>query len=254
VPEIPFLRAEHLTVRFGGLIAVDDVSLDAGVGEIVGLIGPNGAGKTTCFGALVGMVPTAGRVHVGGVDATGWSAARRARAGLGRTFQRLEVFGSMSVRENLAFSAEASRLAGRPWRLCTSRRYRDDDWADEVLELLGLAPVARRPAGSLPVGTGRLVERGRALCLRPSLLLLDEPSSGLDPGETSALAQVVAHAVHQMGIGALLIEHDMSMVHRLCERLYVLEFGRCIASGPTPEVLASGAVQEAYLGTGGPSR
>ncbi|MDQ2648944.1 MAG: ATP-binding cassette domain-containing protein [Actinomycetota bacterium] len=248
----PFLRAEHVTVRFGGLVAVNDVSIEAGVGEIVGLIGPNGAGKTTCFGALVGMVPVdRGRVTIDGHDATGWGPARRARAGIGRTFQRLEVFGSMSVRENLAFAAEANALAGRPWRLWTTRRFRDDGWADEVLDLLGLGAVADVTAGALPLGTGRLVELGRALCLRPQLLLLDEPSSGLDPGETHAMAEVIEGAVRALGVGALVIEHDMSMVTRLCERLYVLEFGQCIEAGPTADVLASGAVQEAYLGTGG---
>jgi ABC-type branched-subunit amino acid transport system ATPase component len=252
VADQPFLQAERLTVRYGGLLALDDVSLTADVGEIVGLIGPNGAGKTTCFGALVGMVAAQGTVRLGGADASGWGPARRARAGLGRTFQRLELFGSMSVRENLAFSAEAAHLAGRPWRLLSARRHRDDAWADHVLDLLGLGPVAHEPAGALPIGTGRLVELGRALCLRPQLLLLDEPSSGLDPGETAALAEVVADAVAELGIGALLIEHDMSMVHRLCHRLHVLEFGRCIEAGPTAAVLASGAVREAYLGTEAP--
>ena len=118
-----------------------------------------------------------------------------------------------------------------------------------MLELLGLGPVAHVPAGRLPLGTGRLVELGRALCVRPRLLLLDEPSSGLDPGETAAMADTIASAVAELGVGALLIEHDMSMVTRLCERLYVLDFGRCIAAGSAAEVLASSAVQEAYLGT-----
>ena len=247
----PFLTAAGVTVRFGGLVAVDDVSLAVEVGEVVGLIGPYGAGKTTMFGALVGMVPmTGGQVRVEGVDASGWPAARRARAGIGRTFQRLEVFGSMTVRENLTFAAEAARLAGAPWRLLSVRRHRDDAWAEEVLDLVGLAPHADRPAGSLPLGTARLIELGRALCLRPRLLLLDEPSSGLDPAETAAMAEVVAGCVDRLGVGVLLIEHDMSMVNRLCERLYVLEFGRLIASGPAAEVVASAAVREAYLGTG----
>ena len=248
--DAPFLQADGVTVRFGGLVAVDAVTLDAGVGEVVGLIGPNGAGKTTMFGALVGMATmAAGRVRIDGHEATGWSAARRARAGIGRTFQRLEVFGSMTVRENLQLAAEARNVAGRPWRLLTTRRHRDDAWAEAVLELLGLGPVAHLPAGAIPLGTGRLVELGRALCGRPRLLLLDEPSSGLDPGETAGMAEAVAGAVAELGVGALLIEHDMSMVTRLCQRLYVLEFGRCIASGPAAEVLTSAAVQEAYLGT-----
>ena len=251
--EHPFLQADGITVRFGGLVAVDDVSLEIAQAEVVGLIGPNGAGKTTLFGALVGMVPLhAGRVAIDGADATGWSAARRARAGIGRTFQRLEVFGSMTVRENLSFASEARAVAGRPWRLLTTRRHRDDAAADEVLELLGLGPVADVPAGRLPLGTGRLIELGRALCVRPRLLLLDEPSSGLDPGETAGMADTIAVAVAELGVGALLIEHDMSMVTRLCERLYVLDFGERIAAGPAAEVLASEAVQVAYLGTAAP--
>jgi branched-chain amino acid transport system ATP-binding protein len=250
VAEQPFLLAHGIRVRFGGLLAVDDASLEVADGEVVGLIGPNGAGKTTLFGALVGMVPLdAGHVAIDGHDATGWSAARRARAGIGRTFQRLEVFGSMTVRENLAFAAEARALGGRPWRLLSTRRYRDDAFADEVLDLLGLGPVAHVPVGRLPLGTGRVVELGRALCVQPRLLLLDEPSSGLDPGETSVMADTIASAARELNVGALLIEHDMSMVTRLCERLYVLDFGRLIAEGPAAVVLASAAVQDAYLGT-----
>jgi branched-chain amino acid transport system ATP-binding protein len=251
VPDVPFLEATGITVRFGGLVAVDDVSLVADVGEVVGLIGPNGAGKTTMFGALAGLVrPDAGRVAIDGSEAARWSAARRARAGIGRTFQRLEVFGSMSVRENLQLAAEARRVGERPWRLVSRRRYRDDDWADHVLGLVGLRPVADAAAGALPLGLGRLVELGRALCGRPRLLLLDEPSSGLDPGETAEMAATIASAVAELGIGALLIEHDMSMVTELCERLYVLDFGRCIAAGSAGAVLADPEVQAAYLGTG----
>jgi branched-chain amino acid transport system ATP-binding protein len=250
VPDEPFLRADDITVRFGGLVAVADVSVEVDAGEVVGLIGPNGAGKTTLFGALVGLVPVdGGSVHLEGHDATTWSAARRARAGIGRTFQRLEVFGSMTVRENLTFAAEAAALAGRPWRLLTAVRHRDDQRADEVLELLGLGPFADRLAGAVPLGVGRRIELGRALCTQPRLLLLDEPSSGLDPGETAAMADTIAGAVAELGVGALLIEHDMSMVRRLCERLYVLEFGRLIAAGPAEEVVASAEVREAYLGT-----
>ena len=194
------------------------------------MIGPNGAGKTTLFGALVGMIPADdGTVVLDGRVATGWSAAHRARVGIGRTFQRLEVFGSMTVLENLSFAAEAAALAGHPWRLLTRSRHRDDRWAEEVLDLLELGPFAHRVAGSLPLGVGRRIELGRALCTRPRLLLLDEPSSGLDPGETAMVADTVANAVASLGVGALLIEHDMSMVRRLCERLYVLEHGRCIA-------------------------
>jgi ABC-type branched-subunit amino acid transport system ATPase component len=251
LPE-PFLVAEHITVRFGGLVAVADVSVQADRGEVVGIIGPNGAGKTTLFGAIAGSVrPESGRVRLGGRDVTGWPAHRRARAGLGRTFQRLEVFGSMTVRENLAYATEARALGASPLRLFGRGRHRRLDVVDRALADLGLEEVAERPAGDLPPGLARLVELGRALCAEPSLLLLDEPSSGLDVTETAALAAHVVDAVRTRGLGVVLIEHDMSMVLEICERLYVLDFGACIAEGPTAEVAGLGVVREAYLGSEG---
>jgi branched-chain amino acid transport system ATP-binding protein len=244
------LSAVGITVRFGGLTAVDDVSVQADPGEVVGIIGPNGAGKTTLFGAIAGSLqPQAGRVRLGGRDVTGWASHRRARAGLGRTFQRLEVFGSMTVRENLAYATEAAALGASPLRLLQRSRHRRLDVVADTLDQLGLGEVADERAGDLPPGSARLVELGRALCAAPTMLLLDEPSSGLDVRETAVLAGHVVDAVRTRGLGVVLIEHDMTMVLGICERLYVLDFGACIAEGPTAEVARLPVVRDAYLGT-----
>jgi branched-chain amino acid transport system ATP-binding protein len=244
------LVAEDITVRFGGLVAVARVSVAADRGEIVGIIGPNGAGKTTLFGAIAGAVrPESGNVRLGGRDVTRWASHKRARAGLGRTFQRLEVFGSMTVRENLAYATEARALGAGPIRLLERSRHRRLDVVDDTLEQLGLRGVAGERAADLPPGIARLVELGRALCAEPAMLLLDEPSSGLDVTETAALASQIVEAVRTRDLGVVLIEHDMTTVLSICERLYVLDFGACIAEGPTATVAKLPAVREAYLGT-----
>ena len=247
---VPHLVAEHVTVRFGGLVAVDDVSVAADRGEIVGIIGPNGAGKTTLFGAIAGSLrPERGQVRLGEHDVTRWPSHRRARAGLGRTFQRLEVFGSMTVRENLAYATEAAALGASPLRLLRRGGHRRLDLVDQTIGELGLAAVADERAADLPPGLARLVELGRALCAEPAMLLLDEPSSGLDVSETAALADHIAGAVRGRDLGVMLVEHDMAMVLGICERLYVLDFGVCIAAGPTAEIARLDIVREAYLGT-----
>lgn len=244
----PFLFASEMVVRFDGLVAVNGLSLHVDRGERVGLIGTNGAGKTTSFGAMLGLVPLAsGTVHIDGNDATAWPAHRRARAGIGRTFQKLEVFGSMTVRENLEYASGALRVANRPARLFARGRP-DTNQVDAIVDLLGLGDVVDRLTGSLPIGVNRRVELGRALCLEPALLALDEPSSGLDPEETAAMAGHVASVVHELGVGVLLIEHDMSMVTSLCDRLYVIDFGALIAEGATADVVTREAVRRAYLG------
>ncbi len=247
MPE-PFLRADGLTVSFGGLTAIDDVSIAADRAEIVGVIGPNGAGKSTLFDAITGAVrPARGHVWLGGRDVTSWPSHRRARAGLGRTFQRLEVFGSMTTRENLAYATEAPALGASPWRMLR-RGGSDAALVDEVLSLLDLEPIAERRVGSLPSGQARLVELGRVLCQRPTLVLLDEPSSGLDPTESAALGASVRAAVDRFGLGVVLVEHDIPLVTALCARLYVLDFGRLLAAGPTSHVIADPTVRAAYLG------
>ncbi|HZN16240.1 MAG TPA: ABC transporter ATP-binding protein [Acidimicrobiales bacterium] len=243
-----FLEADNVSVQFGGLTAVDAVSMSADRGEVVGVIGPNGAGKTTLFNALVGAVRATGSVRLNGTDVTQWPVHRRARAGLGRTFQRLELFGSMTVAENLRFATEAGALGERPWRLLRRDRFQAADRADEILGLVGLGDDGDRPAADLPPGSARLLELGRALCADPQMLLLDEPSSGLDVAETTAFAATLRAIVADRGVGIVLVEHDVSLVLALCARLYVLEFGRCIADGKTKAVAAKPEVRAAYLG------
>jgi ABC-type branched-subunit amino acid transport system ATPase component len=246
----PFLAADDVTVRFGGLVAVDSVSIAVDRGDLVGVIGPNGAGKSTLFNALAGTVALAGgSVRMDGVDVTEWRPDRRARAGIARTFQRLEVFGSMTVRENLLYATEAAALAERPWRLLARRRHQDRALADETIALVGLADVADRPVAELPTGQARIVEFARAVCARPAVVLLDEPSSGLDAVETAALTAAARDAAGRWGFGVLLVEHDLSMVFDLCTWLHVLDFGCVIASGPAGEVAALDRVRDAYLGT-----
>jgi len=248
VPE-PYLCADDIVVRFGGLTAVDQVSVSVDRGETVGIIGPNGAGKSTLFGAILGTVGTAaGSVTLAGTKISTWPAHRRAQAGLGRTFQKLELFGSMTVRENLEFGTEAPTLGARPWRLLSRNRHVATDDAALLAAELGLEPYLDQVTASLPIGVRRLVEFGRALCARPSILLLDEPSSGLDETETRQFADHIAHATRSTSIGVLLVEHDMSLVLSICERIYVLDFGKLIASGTPAEIQRSPVVREAYLG------
>ena len=235
------LEALDLNVRFGEHHAVRDVSLSVDAGSIVGLIGPNGAGKTTIFNAVSGVQPCTGKVHLDGVDISRAPAHRRARLGMNRTFQRLEVFGSMTAYDNIRTAAEISaRAHRRPVREAPAT-------ADEVVSLLGLEPIATRRADALPTGQARLVELGRALATKPKLVLLDEPASGLDERETERLAHVLAGlAERQMAV--LLVEHDMDLVMQLCSLLYVLNFGEVIASGTSDQVRNDPRVRDAYLG------
>jgi branched-chain amino acid transport system ATP-binding protein len=243
----PFLAGEALTVRFGGVTAVAGVDLDCALGEIVGLIGPNGAGKSSLLGALLGTVTAGGTVRIDGADASRWPAHRRARAGLARTFQQAEVFGSMTVAEHLAYCAEAPELAARPWRLL-GRGASTATVVTEVLGRVGLTEVAQVEVHELPVGIRRLVELGSALCSGPRLLLLDEPSSGLGDADTARFAEVVRDATRADGLGVVLVEHDMALVRALCDRVVVLDFGAVVATGTMDEVAADPHVRAAYLG------
>jgi branched-chain amino acid transport system ATP-binding protein len=246
------LTAENVTVRFAGITALADVSLTVGEGEIVGLIGPNGAGKTTLFNSLSGALrPSSGTVRFAGTSIDGLPTHKRARLGMGRTFQRIELFSGMTVREHLVVAERARRRNGALWKdiLGIGRNDAEEkERVDAMLELLGLTADADRPIEALSLGRGRLVEVGRALMTEPRLLLLDEPSSGLDRDETRALTQTL-RAVHaEKGTALLLVEHDIDMVLDLVERIYVLDFGTLIAEGPAAAVLQDARVREAYLG------
>ena len=245
---VSLLQARGVSVSFGGLHALEDVDLAVEPGQIKGLIGPNGAGKTTLFNVLTGLVtPSEGEVSLVGTDITRWPPHRRGRAGIARTFQRLELFVRMTVEDNLVAAWEASHRAGVLGRGRAQRRAR----VAEVMDLLDLWPIARRRAGQLPTGQGRMVELGRALCTDPRVLLLDEPSSGLDPGETSHFARVLQGVLGGRGNGepaVLLVEHDMALVMEVCHSITVLDFGRVIACGPPADIRNDRAVRSAYLG------
>jgi ABC-type branched-subunit amino acid transport system ATPase component len=247
------LVVDGLRVQFGGLVAVDDLHLEAPVGRITGLIGPNGAGKSTTFDSCSGFnTPTGGQISFAGVELTKAPPVRRAHIGIGRTFQRIELFDSLTVRTNVAMGREA-RFAGRsPLTQLWTRRSEQaevDQAADEALELCGLQGIADERAGALSTGQRRLVELARALCGGHSLLLLDEPSSGLDPHESREFGRLLRLAVEKWGTGILVVEHDMSLIAAVCDYVYVLDFGKLVFEGTASEVLASDIVRIAYLGT-----
>ena len=248
------LELESLSVRFGGHLAVSDVSMKVEGGRVSGLIGPNGAGKTTTFNAICGVVtPSSGRVSLGGKDISKIGTHKRARLGIGRTFQRLEVFSSLTVRENIQVGLEIRRSWSRrsatlPQYLADGGDPKPEDEINLILERLDLGPLAEQPVGALPTGHARLVELGRALAARPSVLLLDEPASGLDDSETDIFGDLLI-TLAANGLDILLVEHDVALVMRVCSHLSVLDFGQVIASGSPEEVRANEAVLSAYLGT-----
>ena len=250
------LEIDGLTVGFGGLIAVDGLSLTAPPGRITGLIGPNGAGKTTVFNACSGLVtPRSGKVRLSDRDVTRLAAAARARTGLGRTFQQMELFDSLSVLDNVLVGFEASKAGGGVYSQVIGRRGERQQGlalARSLLELCGLTGLEDAQAGALSTGQRRLVELARCLAGPFSVLLLDEPSSGLDHRETEAFGRILKRVVAERGVGILLVEHDMALVMDVCDEIYVMDFGTRIFAGTPDEVRRSDVVRAAYLGTDAP--
>lgn len=235
------LQCHSVGVRYGGLQALQDVDLKVPAGEITGLIGPNGAGKTTLFNVVTGIQPpNAGKVTLDGRDITGLRPARRAKMGLARTFQRLELFGTLTARENIQMAAETQRNKLPPKTSVLEH-------TERLIDKVGLRPVADEPTDSLPTGQARLVELGRALATCPDVILLDEPSAGLDHAETAELGELLTELAGD-GIAVLLVEHDMSLVMNVCHKISVLDFGEIISRGDPEAVKADPAVQVAYLG------
>ena len=237
------LEVEHITVRFGGRTAVDDVSISVDPACITGLIGPNGAGKTTLFNVITGLQrPGRGRVVLDGRDVTRRPPHRRAQAGLARTFQRLELFTSLSVRDNIRVAGDIRNAAGIGGRTDAAAE------AERVIQLTGLGDVADREVSELPTGRARVVEVARALLTRPKVLLLDEPASGQTEHETEAFGHLLRRLAAD-GLAVCLVEHDMTLVMDVCQTIHVLDFGKTIAVGPPEVIREEKAVVDAYLGT-----
>ena len=256
-PQTTTLLAAHdVTVRFGGVVALDGVSLAVPEGSTVGLVGPNGAGKTTLFGVLSGLIrPKAGRVTMSGVDVTRRSPQHRARRGLSRTFQRMELFTELTVRDHLVLARRVKE--GRERLLGMARDLSgfgerpgpgEEAAVAELLALLGLTEVADRPALAIPLGTGRLLEVARALASEPTVMLLDEPSSGLDVHETEQLGEALRRVRTERGTAFVLVEHNVEFVLGLSDRITVLDFGKLLVEGTPDEIRRSPEVQAAYFG------
>ncbi len=251
--DVPAVAASGMSHSFDGIYALIDVDLEVGPGERVGLIGPNGAGKTTLFNCLLGVISAdRGRVEVDGRDVTDLPLYQRARLGMGRTFQRIELFAEATVREHLLVAERYRRGDGRLWKDLLGRgKPTADEIAncDRMLEMLGLEDLADEPSEHLSLGRGRLLEVARALVTQPRVLLLDEPSSGLDQAETEDLARSLREVQSEEGFAVLLVEHDVDFVKEFTSRCYAMDSGALIGQGLTAEVIESDEVRVAYLGS-----
>jgi branched-chain amino acid transport system ATP-binding protein len=233
------LEAEDVAVHFAGVRAVDGVALTLRRGAILGLIGPNGAGKTTLVNALTGFqTPTSGIVRIAGQDVTGWAPARLARAGLARTFQNVRLFPRLNVVDNIAVGALQLGLS----------RFKAEREAWSLLDRMGLAEFGLADANSVPHGAERRIGILRALAMRPSFLLLDEPAAGLNEAESDELVHTLAGLPDEYSLGLLVIEHDMRVIMSLCQTIQVIDYGRTIAVGPPDQIRSDPAVLAAYLG------
>jgi branched-chain amino acid transport system ATP-binding protein len=240
------LEVRDVTVRFGGNVALDEVSISAEEGCITGLIGPNGAGKTTLFNVITGLLgPNSGRVVLGGSDVTNLNPTKRARRGLARTFQRLELFSLLTVRENIRVAADIRKGWSRD-------KSNPAEVVEQIIDRVGLQAIAEERVDSLPTGQCRLVELGRSLATRPKVLLLDEPASGQDETETEQFAGLLRELAGE-GMVVVLVEHDVQLVMNICRTVHVLDFGQIIAVGTPAEIQTNEAVLAAYLGTGATS-
>jgi ABC-type branched-subunit amino acid transport system ATPase component len=253
----PVLATTGVTMRFGGLTALSDVTVDVPPGTIVGLVGPNGAGKSTLFGVMSGLLrPASGRVFIAGRDVTTLKPQIRARLGLARTFQHPELFMGLTVRDHLVLAHRAHYERRRCWSDFFSLRGMfppaklETEQVDALLELLGLTHIAKTQVSVLPLGLARLVEVGRALATHPRVVLLDEPLSGLDVRATEKLTAAFERVVSNSadGLSLLMVEHDVASVLALSSRIFVLNFGQLIAQGTPAEIRADPAVRDAYLG------
>jgi branched-chain amino acid transport system ATP-binding protein len=248
----PILRLHNVCKSFGGIQAVHDITFDVFAGESVGLVGPNGAGKTTLFNCVCGQLrPEQGDIFFDGTALLGLPTYKRARLGIGRTYQRVEVFTDMSVRDHLMVAERSRRGEGRLWRdLCNMSKPSAEEAArvDAILALVGINRFADTSVNALGLGNCRLVELARALATEPKILLADEPSSGLDLRETAELAAVLRTVQRERGTAVLLVEHDLTMVSDVVDRTVVMDLGSMLAQGTFDEVMANPQVRDAYLG------